>query len=102
MSDQIRVIQCGLGAIGSAAARLINKRDNLVLVGGVDVDPAKVGRDVGEVIGLVEPLGYPTTNSIAQILERTNADIVVHTTSSYFDLFSGQIKDILENGLDVV
>ncbi len=58
MSDKIRVIQYGLGPIGSAVARHILERPELELVGGVDIDPAKTGQDVGEVIGLTQPLGF--------------------------------------------
>jgi 4-hydroxy-tetrahydrodipicolinate reductase len=74
----------------------------LVLVGGVDIDPAKVGQDVGKVIGLEAPLGFPVSENLAQALASAEADVVIHTTSSYFDLFSGQIIEILEAGLDVV
>jgi 4-hydroxy-tetrahydrodipicolinate reductase len=64
MSDNIRVIQYGLGPIGSAVARHIVERSGLELVGGVDVDPAKVGRDVGDVIGLGRPLGFNVSSAV--------------------------------------
>jgi hypothetical protein len=102
MSERIRVIQYGLGPIGSAVARHLVERPGLELVGGVDIDPDKVGRDVGEVIGLEQPLGMAVAETLAVALERTGADVVVHTTSSYFDLFKDQIIEILEAGLDVV
>jgi 4-hydroxy-tetrahydrodipicolinate reductase len=102
MSERIRVIQYGLGPIGSAMARHVTEREELALVGGVDVDPAKVGRDAGEVIGVGHPLGFVVSEKLAQVLERTEADLVLHTTSSYFDLFMGQIIEILEAGLDVI
>jgi 4-hydroxy-tetrahydrodipicolinate reductase len=50
MNENIRVIQYGLGPIGCATARLIAERDKLDLVGAVDIDPAKAGKDVSEVI----------------------------------------------------
>lgn len=102
MSDKLRVIQYGLGPIGSAVARHLVERPGLELVGGVDIDPAKAGRDVGEVIGLEQPLGIAVSETLAGALERSGADVVVHTTSSYFDLFKDQIVEILEAGLDVV
>ena len=102
MKKNINVIQYGLGPIGSAVARLAAKRKGLNLVGGVDIDPAKVGRDVGEVIGLDGPLGFPTTASLAEVLAKTEVDVVLHTTNSYFDLFKSQIIEILEAGLDIV
>jgi 4-hydroxy-tetrahydrodipicolinate reductase len=102
MSDEIRAIQYGLGPIGSAVARHVVQRAGLELVGGVDLDPAKVGKDVGEVIGLSRPLGFEVAEKLAQVLAHTEADVVLHTTNSYFDLFKPQIIEILEAGLDIV
>ena len=102
MLEKIRVIQYGLGPIGSAVARHVTERAGLELVGGVDVDPAKTGRDVGEVIALGRPLGFPVSARLSEVLARTPADVVIHATSSYFDLFEKQILEILAAGLDVV
>jgi 4-hydroxy-tetrahydrodipicolinate reductase len=78
------------------------ERAGLNLVGAVDIDPAKVGRDAGEVIGLGRPLALPVVGTLSQALAQAQADVVIHTTSSYFDLFKGQIVEILEAGLDIV
>ena len=102
MAEKVKVIQYGLGPIGSAVARHVVERVGLDLVGGIDVDPEKVGRDVGEVIGLGRPLGFPVAARLDEVLARTQAEAVIHTTSSYFDLFKRQIVEILEAGLDVV
>ncbi|MGD0264637.1 MAG: dihydrodipicolinate reductase [Candidatus Methylomirabilota bacterium] len=102
MSHTIRVIQYGLGPIGTAIARHIVEREGLELVGGVDIDPGKVGKDLGAVIGLGRPLGFPVAAKLSQVLARTQADAVMHSTSSYFDLFKDQILEILEAGLDIV
>ena len=102
MSNEIRIIQYGLGPIGSAVARHVAERPGLELVGGVDIDPAKSGKDMGEVIGLGHPLGFGVVRKLEGVLARTEADVVIHTTSSYFDLFKDQIIEILGAGLDVV
>lgn len=102
MLNKIRVMEYGLGPIGSAVARHVAERAGLELVGGVDVDPAKVGQDVGEIIGLGRPLGFAVAEKLAQVLARTETDLVLHTTNSYFDQFKPQIVEILEAGLDVV
>ncbi len=101
-TPSLRVIQYGLGPIGSAVARLVAERPDLELVGGVDIAPEKVGVDVGQVIGWSSSMGFPTNASLSEVLNRTEADVVIHTTSSYFDLFKPQIEEILEAGLDVV
>lgn len=102
MTDNIRVIQYGLGPIGSAVARHVTERAGLELVGGVDIDPTKVGQDIGDAIGLDRALGFPVVEKLGEVLARTPADVVLHTTSSYFDLFQDQVIEILEAGLDVV
>jgi hypothetical protein len=102
MSDLIRVIQYGLGPIGSAIARHVVERPNLELVGAVDIDPQKIGRDAGQAIGLARSLGFPVHACLADALAQARADLAVHSTSSYFDLFKPQIVEILEAGLDVV
>ena len=102
MPTTIRIIQYGLGPIGTAVARHVAERPGLTLVGGVDIDPAKVGKDMGEVMGLGRPLGFPVAGKLKDALSRTEADVVMHNTSSYFDLFQDQILEILEAGLDIV
>jgi 4-hydroxy-tetrahydrodipicolinate reductase len=100
MSGNIRVIQYGLGPIGCATARLIDERENLDLVGAVDIDPAKVGKDVGIVAGMDRALGMDVRQSLGDV--GAGADVVVHTTNSYFDQFTGQVLEILNAGLDIV
>ena len=102
MSDTIRVIQYGLGPIGSAVARHVLERKGLLLVGGVDIDPAKVGQDIGEVIAAGRALGIPVDGTLADVLQRSKADLVLHTTSSYADDCKPQVLEILRAGLDIV
>ena len=102
MPEPIRIIQYGLGPIGRAVARHVMEREGLKLVGGVDIDPDKIGKDLGQVLGLDHSLSFPVTGTLAETLARTRAEVALHTTSSYFDLFKNQIIEILEAGLDVV
>lgn len=102
MRQNIRVIQYGLGPIGAATARLVHERAGLELVAGIDIDPAKVGKDVGSVIGLNEHLGFNVVESITDLGDKAQADLVLHTTSSYFPGFKHQILEILEAGFNIV
>ena len=61
---RIKVIQFGLGPIGVRAARLAAAKRGMKLVGAVDVDPAKVGRDVDGVPVL------PTRDLAAEVRAR--------------------------------
>ena len=47
-SGPIRVLHFGLGPIGLGIVRQVAARKGFKIVGAVDIDPAKVGRDLGE------------------------------------------------------
>ena len=49
MKKKIRVVQFGVGPIGASIARLMRQKSSLEIVGAVDRDPAKAGRDLGEI-----------------------------------------------------
>lgn len=100
MSAVIRVIQFGLGSIGCATARLVAERENLELVGAVDIAPERTGKDVGEVVGLGRALGIEVAPRLGEV--GADGDVVIHTTSSHFDQFMDQILEILGAGFDVV
>lgn len=104
MSDRqtIRVIQYGLGPIGAATARLLLDRSDLKLVGAVDIDPQKIGKDVGEVASIGVKTGVRVSRSLSDLSPAVKADVVLHTTSSFFPMFMSQIAEILEFGCDVV
>ena len=97
----IRVMHYGLGAIGSGIARLTVAQRGLEVVGGIDHDPAKVGRDLGEVIGLDHPLGVPVLGD-ASALRQVHPDIVVHATASYFHEVYSQILECVAARANVI
>ena len=78
--NPIRVVQLGLGPIGQACVRELARRPSIDLAGGMDVDPAKVGHDLGEVCGLDAPLGTTVRADLAQALAEWQPQVVVHTT----------------------
>ena len=98
----IRVVQYGLGPIGSAVAYHVVERSGLELVGAVEIDPKKVGQDAGQAIGLTRSLGFPVYARLAEVLERTSADLAIHTAGSHLAEIKPQIREILEAGLDIV
>ncbi len=62
MKKPIRVLQWGLGAMGSGMARLMLKKPGLQIVAAVDGRPDFVGKDLGEVLGVKNNLGVTVTN----------------------------------------
>ena len=49
--ENVKVVSFGIGVIGRRLAEhLLSKRD-VEIVGAIDIDPNKVGKDLGEVLG---------------------------------------------------
>ena len=65
----IRVMHFGLGPIGAAVVKQVASRPGFKIVGGIDIDPAKVGRDLGDVVGLNRRLGVKVSGRCAQSAE---------------------------------
>lgn len=102
MKKKIRVVQYGVGPIGASIVRLMRQKASLEIVGAIDKDPAKAGRDLGEVIGAPDaPWGVTVDADAAAMLER-HVDVVVHTTSSYLENVMDQLLGCLSAGCCVV
>jgi 4-hydroxy-tetrahydrodipicolinate reductase len=97
----IRVLQVGLGPIGVAVARQILARRGYELVGGVDLDPAKVGRDLGEVCGLPEPLGIEVRSDLGEALAALQPAVAALCTSSSLKRMAPTVEACLEAGVAV-
>jgi 2,4-diaminopentanoate dehydrogenase len=98
----IRVLLYGLGPIGAMVARQLDTRDGFRIVGVVDVDPAKVGRDVAEISGLEHPLRVKVNPDAAKTIRQTKPDIVVLCTSSSLKSVMPQLAGILKAKVAVV
>jgi 4-hydroxy-tetrahydrodipicolinate reductase len=98
----INVIFYGLGPIGAAVARQVATRKGFKIVGGIDVDPAKIGRDLGDVIGFGKKLNVRVTNDAAGALKKSKPDVVVLCTSSSLKKVMPQIEGILKARVPIV
>jgi 2,4-diaminopentanoate dehydrogenase len=99
---KIRVIQYGIGPIGASIVRLMRQKHSLEIVGAIDTDPKKVGRDLGEVVGAPDaPWGVLVSADASSVLAKP-ADIVVHSTSSYLTSVMDQLLSCVAAGLCIV
>jgi len=82
VKKKIRAIQYGVGPIGASIARLMREKQAIEICGAIDTDPAKVGRDLGEVVGAGDaPWGVKISADAGDVLEQA-VDVVIHSTSS--------------------
>jgi hypothetical protein len=98
----ISVMFYGLGPIGAAVARQVASRKGFKIAGGIDIDPAKVGRDLGTVIGLDRKLRVTVTDDAAGELKRKKPDVVVLCTNSALKQIVPQIETILKARVPIV
>ena len=98
----IRVVLVGLGPIGAAVARQLAARKGFQIVGAVDIDPAKAGKDAGEVVDLGRKLRVTVTDSITRTLKATRPDVAVLCTSSSLKAVVPQFLDVLKQRVPIV
>jgi 2,4-diaminopentanoate dehydrogenase len=102
VKKRIRVVQFGLGPIGASIVRLMKQKAGIEIVGGIDRDPAKAGRDLGELVGAQDaPWGIPVAASGQRVLDGP-VDVVVHSTSSYLQGVMEELLGCLAAGCCVV
>src|SRR6266540_524227 len=92
----IRVMHFGLGPIGAAIVKQVAARPGFKIVGAIDIDPAKVGRDLGDVVGLPKRIGVKISGDAAKALKAAKPDVVVLCTSSSVKKVLPQIEAILK------
>src|SRR4030088_328876 len=102
MSSTIRVMHFVLGPIGAAIVKQVAARPGFTIVGAIDIDPAKVGRDLGDVVGLPKRLGAKVSGDAARALKSAKPDVVVLCTSSSIKKVMGQIETILKSKTAIV
>jgi 4-hydroxy-tetrahydrodipicolinate reductase len=97
-----RVMIMGLGPIGAGVARQLVARKNFRIVSAVDIDPAKAGRDVGEVIGLGKRTGVKVGADPAAAIRTTKPQVAVLCTSSALQKVWPQIEAVLKLKVPIV
>lgn len=98
----VKVLQYGVGSIGSKITKALASKPWIEIVGAVDSDEAKKGKDLGIIAGLGRKLGIEVYGSLTEALKNVKADVVLHTTSSWLAVVEPQILEIVKNRLSVI
>ena len=104
-SRSIPVVQYGLGPIGLECVRTLLREDGSTpcrLVGAVDIDPEKVGRDVAELAGLGRRTGIVVSEDADLVLREAKPTTVLHTAGSALEAIHEQIEVCVRAGAHVV
>ena len=98
----IRVLQWGLGAMGSGMARLMLEKTGLKIVAAVDGRPDYVGKDLGDVLGIGKESGVIVTNKPEDVLIQEEVDIVILATTSWTNEQMPDLTKIIEAGINCI
>jgi hypothetical protein len=97
-----RVVVWGTGFVGRMVIAEIVKHPLFELVGVGVSNPDKVGRDVGDICGLAEPVGITATDDVdALIALRPDALVHYGPTAAHADANIALITRFLRAGIDV-
>jgi 4-hydroxy-tetrahydrodipicolinate reductase len=92
----------GLGPIGAAVARQLAVRKGFRIVAAVDIDPHKVGRDVGEIAEIGKPLRVKITDNARRAARAAKPDVAVLCTFSSLESVMPQVEELLKLRLPIV
>ena len=97
-----RVLIMGLGPIGAGVARQLLARRSFKVVAAVDIDPAKAGRDLGEVLGAERPTGVKVSADVASAIRKAKPQAAVLCTSSSLRKVWPQLEAVLKLRVPIV
>lgn len=100
--NKVKVLQFGLGPIGLESLKLAAEQSWLEIIGGVDIDPAKIGRALADLTGGAAPAGakvFPDLGAAFAAVGRP--DVILHTAGSSAAASFAQMRPALQHGVSV-
>ena len=80
--EKIRVVQYGTGKMSVYTMRYVYEK-GAEIVGAIDINPAVIGKDIGEIIGCEEKgVKVTSVENAEELLKEVKPDIVIVTTMS--------------------
>jgi hypothetical protein len=100
--QKIKVVQWGLGAMGSGMVKLMLEKEGLEIVGAIDTRPDYLGKDLGEILGLGKTLGIKVQNSPAGLLQKGKVDLCMQAINSFTKECFNDMKIVVESGVNLL
>ncbi|MGQ9641982.1 MAG: NAD(P)H-dependent amine dehydrogenase family protein [Candidatus Bathycorpusculaceae bacterium] len=97
-----RVVIFGVGAVGSLIAKFLLEKEGVEIVGAIDVAKDKVGKDLGEVLGVKKTVGVKVSDDVDAAFSRAKPDIIIHATSSFLKDTHQQLASLVKHGVKVI
>src|SRR3954470_3611059 len=91
----------GLGAICRGIARCALQKAELEIVAAIDLDPARVGKKLSDVVDAPCPDVIIGSDAAAE-MRKAQGGVLLHATGSRLDRVEGELAQALTAGLSVV
>ena len=100
--EKVKAVQYGVGKMSVYTMRYMLEK-GIEIVGAVDVNPAVVGKDIGEILG-VEPKGVVVVDAkeARTMMENTKPDICIVTTRSLIAELEEPLMMCAELGINAI
>jgi len=100
--SKIKIAQFGLGPIGIETLKLAATKPWVEIVGGIDLDPAKIGRPLAEITGDPSIRHASVYRSLDDLLAKVKPDVIFHTAVSKISAAFSQVEPMVRRGINVV
>jgi hypothetical protein len=97
----INTVHIGIGPLGQKVLRYAVERGCFNIVGAVDPDPEKAGKNLGQLCG-IEPLGVTVRANLADAIKGKSVDVALVTTVSSIVALESQVAELANAKLNIV
>jgi len=97
----INTVHVGIGPLGQKVLRYAAERGCFNIVGAVDPDPEKAGKDLGQLCG-IDPLGVTIRDNLADAIKGQSVDVALVTTVSSIVALESQVVELANARLNIV
>lgn len=99
---EVKAVIYGVGAVGSLITKFLLEKKGVKIVGAIDIAKDKVGKDLGQILGLNKTLGIEVSSDTSQLLKQVKPEVAIHATSSYLRDTYQQIASLVKSKVNVV
>jgi hypothetical protein len=97
----INTVHVGVGPLGQKLLRYVVERGCFNVVGAVDPDPEKTGKDLGQLCG-IDPLGVTIRDNLAEAIGGKPVEVALVTTVSSIAALESQVAGLANVKLNIV
>jgi hypothetical protein len=100
--NKIKIAQFGLGPIGIETLKLAATKPWAEIIGGIDIDPAKVGKSLAELTGNPALSNAKVFRSLDELLAAGEPEVIFQTSVSKLKAALAQVEPMVRAGVNVV